>query len=394
MIPFDRDDLAILADNTRSMLRAGIHVPLWSVHTPPDDAGGGPQLSRMDARDNRGWLKDVVQLEDGSLEQILEVADEDAAHGIESGTIRFSSPEIGEYVDGLGRNFGTVIRHMALVGNPRNPNQGPFETIQFSLDDLVKDFQAMAKTVRKPIKPKQFNEDEEDKGNASEGADGSGSMDTDTDAGSIETSENPDMPPARDGAQKEEAIIAHMSELGVELPSDFKLGDENAIDILLATLKTATKAKAEAEVEGESEEDLPPLEEDRPPMGNQFSERDQHMNATIEGLRKQLIGRCRKELTGEIERSGLPPGLRKQLAEKVPSVQFSEDGDEKAVYTTSQVVAMFKSALPKGMQFGEDGLIEAKHNDGDGFFDKGDGKPKTVQEAIEKNKQIRESLRR
>ncbi|MBI1249063.1 hypothetical protein GC197_14625 [bacterium] len=140
MKEFTARHLADLSLNTRRLLAAGIRIPLWSAHKPAGSVEGGPRIEAMAATDNLGWMTDVRQLPDGSLEQTLEVLDEQAAAGIASGRIQFTSPEIGPYIDGLGRAFGQVIRHMALTATPRNPEQGSFQPIlQFSLEDRIEE---------------------------------------------------------------------------------------------------------------------------------------------------------------------------------------------------------------------------------------------------------------
>jgi len=138
MVRLASEDLSQLASNTKKMLESGIRIPLWPSHCQPGDANGGPQTETCDASENKGWLVDLEQLADGSLQQTLEVTDEKIAGAMEKDSVRFTSPEIGKFVDGIGRDFGIVIRHVALTATPRNPNQGPFETVlQFSLSELV-----------------------------------------------------------------------------------------------------------------------------------------------------------------------------------------------------------------------------------------------------------------
>lgn len=394
-----QEDLGSIARNTQAMLAAGVHVPLLPSHTKPGADNGVPQFSRSnaDARSNCGWMTGVEQLEDGSISPTIEVTDEKSQKGIEDGSIKFTSPDIHEFTDGKGRNWGTVFRHLAFTPTPRNPDQGPFEALQLSLDDLTVEPDAAKKAVRRPIViAAQFAEDD---------MSGKG-KDTDKDMGSIETPSNPDIVNDTTNLKsKTEAFVANMSTLGVELPSDFCFDDlENALDIISTGVKTATKAKVEADAKDNSadDEDMPPLTEERPPVGAQFSEDDLAMNAQLEQMQrkidaqqKQLIARCRADLAGKVGRSTLPPGLKKKLSEHVGAVQFSEDGDEEPVFTLSEVEEMFREALPKGMQFSEDGTpVEAPHPDGDGFFTGNDSDvPKTMEEARAKTQKVRDSLR-
>lgn len=218
MVTVTREYLAELVANTKAVLAAGISIPLWAVHKKLLDPAGGPcQFSNADARDVMGWLVDVEQLPNGSLQQTLDVTDEQAASSIKSGSIKFTSPEIGEYTDGLGRHFGNVIRHMALTNTPRNPNQGSFTpATQFSLSGL------------------QFSLDDK------------------------ETT-------VMQSTQRDDSAMRQaLSHLGVKLSKTWRY--ETGYDELLGGLIEALGK------ESDSGEELAEMQEERPPVGAQFNE--------------------------------------------------------------------------------------------------------------------------
>ena len=252
MRSFTREDLGRMASNTMKMLAAGIRVPLWPFHTSPGDPAGGPQqFSNAPATDNKGWMVDVQQLADGSLQQTLDVLDDETAAAIRSKKIRFTSPEIGEYTDGLGRFFGTVIRHMALTATPRNPNQGPFvpavqfslgrpakHVLQFSLDDLVQEKRPMTTTTA-----------------------------------------NPDMPTAKScpTPQQITSVTSKLRKLGIVLPASWQPNSSGftALDSALATKLAADAAadqQASQQIDQEQDKHLDATERQLDAAGVQFSE--------------------------------------------------------------------------------------------------------------------------
>lgn len=254
---FAREDLSRLVANTKKLIAAGIRIPLWSHHTPPGDPDGGPQqFSNAPATDNKGWLVDVKQLADGSLEQTLDVLDDETAKAIRSKKIRFTSPEIGEYTDGLGRYFGSVIRHMALTATPRNPNQGPFvpavqfslgsrsaNAIQFSLADLQPERKTMTT--------------------------------------------NPDMPTAKSCPTPEQvkSVTSKLAKLGIVLPQSWQptISGFLALDSALATKLAADAAadqQASQHIDQEQDKHLDATEEQLEAAGIQFSEGSKRRKGT------------------------------------------------------------------------------------------------------------------
>lgn len=201
--------------------------------------------------------------------------------------------------------------------------------------------------------------------------------------------ENPDMPTDPKTGQKASAVIAQLSALNIELPSDLEFPDGPYLDVLLAALKTATKIEAESQVE-EKTEDLTVREEQN--MGSQFDEFDESTMSPVEkallekvlGLEtssaqfseerqaeKNNMGRAR--LVAKIRTAKIPAGMKKEILAMSSSVQFSE-GDEVSTMSISSVVDLVEKYLPEGMQFDASEASEEKHKDGDGFFDGDSGR--------------------
>jgi hypothetical protein len=306
---FTAKDLGEYKAGTLAALDAGITIPVLDGHAPN---GADDELTgTFAASAGKGWLIDLKQKPDGGLTQIIEVTDPKTAEGIKNGSIKFSSPELREnYIDGKGRKFGRVIRHVALVSKPHNPDQGKFVGVQFAedsiqfgeedrvaddmaslkkpvvlravlqklgvycpedmdlegigedeMDSLIKTLELIESTnakIREKQKaeavPTQMSEDEEDgdkKKPPFEKKEGEGDSPPEDKAGEP----NPDLPSDGKGEQKAAAIVALLSELGIELPADFDLKSDVAIDLLLTGLKTAVAAVKKVEAEKEVETD-------------------------------------------------------------------------------------------------------------------------------------------
>lgn len=394
---YTADDLREYAEGTNKALAAGVPVPLLLKHAPNGaDDGYYEQFSTDGAKatDGVGWLKSVKINEDGSLSHVLDVTNEHAAKGIQDKSIRFTSPELrNNYIDGKGRKFGRVIRHVALTPTPRNPDQGEFETIdesavQFSLDDY-----------EGPIQMAEYD-------NPAEKDDHRPDSKTEP--------ENPDMPSMGGDRMKSQAISACLSELGVELPSDVDFSGlgEPACSALLTGVKTLLKAKREAEMAKEKQNNGAENEVQEA-TGMQFSEdeikslspverklylglkaeREENakLKTRIEQFSEDHVTSRREQAVGELRRqlksAKLPPGLRTKLEAKLDSVQFSESG-EAASLTLSEAIDLFRESIPSHLQFDEGDADEAKP----GEFITGDGNVDSLEAARAMNDEIDQEL--
>lgn len=362
---FSRDDLKAYKDGTIAALKAGVPIPLLEAHAPAGVEEGYP-ASDADADSAfkaRGWLRDLKQREDGTLVNVLEVTDPTAEAGIKNGSIRFTSPEFRErYIDGKGREFGRMIRHVALTHKPRNPDQGPFTKI------------ANATPFGECL---QFSDEDMD----STGAVPADSPKPDQEA-------NPDMPKGGNVKKLEEAIKGHLAELGAVLPTGTELGlSEDGANVLLAALMTATQAKAKAEQEKEEKDEPNKLEQDSGGQQSQFSERELKIIAERDAARSALAKERRTGQEAKISAAleSLPPALKTKLAARLTSVQFSDDGNEEPALTVLEVATLVKECLPKNLQFDEEKLEETQHEEGGKFFA---GESQAAPEVVAMNDQI------
>ena len=349
------------AENTNRAIEAGLSIPVIDFHDDVDAKGSiGEAKDPRSALRNRGWAKRFQVTDDGWLEYELDITDAETAKGLQNGSIRFTSPEFHEnfFAEGIGE-LGSIIRHVALTPKPRNPIQGPFVPVpagvsRFSLEDYVDDEE------KKPG---------DDKENELPGED-----DIDT---ATEDPVNPDMPADDTAGQKMEAIVAQFSTIGIELPADWTFDNEGAADILLAALKTKSKADAEAKPKEEEADDPPETQEadnpiafsedelnKLPAMVRKAIERSQAENKRLKESRDKLNAKVtqfaeertkaeREKTVASVKAMKLPPGLKKTLLGKLEKVQFSETG-EAPTLTVNEAAAMFLAALPPSVRFEDD----------------------------------------
>jgi hypothetical protein len=379
-----KDDLAEYVQGTQEILDSGIRISVPSEHPLPGTPEGAPIEEESpqfaDAIRNAGWLKTIRQEKDGSVVAQYEITSSQYADAIRDGSIKYSSPELREgWLTGTGKKFGRCFTHFALTPKPRNDEQEPLEEVaQFSLAEIVPTSKTKQKVramlgslgVKVPRGPIDLDSSEleqtadtlakavalsgvqfaEVAPKSKQGSDGPPQNPEQS-----QVDENPDMPTPTSNSGVNEAIIAHLSELGVELPSDFDLAED--FRVLLAALKTASAAQRKSEEEKqEDEKSTPNIEEEPMPAGSQFSE---EVKQTIAKKDELLAKYQRNELKGAVESCRLP-GAGRKLAEKLETVQFSDEGQEEPTLTITEVVALINEAIPETMTFAADEAQEAK----------------------------------
>jgi hypothetical protein len=354
------------AENTNRAIEAGLSIPVIDFHDDVDAKGSiGEAKDPRSALRNRGWAKRFQVTDDGWLEYELDITDAETANGLKTGSIRFTSPEFHEnfFAEGIGE-LGSIIRHVALTPKPRNPIQGPFVEVpagvsRFSLEDYVDD------------EEKKPGESEVEGTNGTENANG------ETDTSTDESPVNPDLPKDDAADMKMEAIVAQFSTIGIELPADWTFDNEGAADILLAALKTKSKADAEAAPKEEEAEDPPETQEADNPIAfsedelatlpphirkaieasqaenKRLKESRDKLNAKVTQFAEERTKAEREKTVASVKAMKLPPGLKKTLLGKLEKVQFSETG-EAPTLTVNEAAAMFLAALPPSVRFEDD----------------------------------------
>lgn len=390
-----KQDLEEYVQGTQEILDAGIDISVPSEHPLPLSAEGSPVESHdeapqfADAIKNAGWLRGIRINSDGAVTAQYDITSEAYAKAIREKSIKYSSPELREeWESGTGKRFKRHFSHFALTPKPRNDEQEPLEECaQFSLTELdaTKSTRSEIKGLLKnlgvntPSSVKHLGlKDEELEDTATlltqavalngmqfaEVTDpkdqNKDSMNEGSNPSSTSDNSNPDMPPAANNGDMNAAIIAHLSELGVELPSDYDLANDD-FKVLLAALKTASAAKRKHEEDEQKEERTPTqIEEEPMPAGSQFSDEAQ---AVIEQQRAQLAAYHKERLDSTVT-SCRVPGIAKALKERLDTVQFSESGEEEPTLTVSQVVELVNAAIPEALTFSDDGVAEASPPEG------------------------------
>ena len=340
--------------------RAGLFVPLVLEH-PPELKGQleGVPMPRRLSDPNEDWQKHVQTMrgtvgevdyddprnrinEFGGVDLVFNVPDEDAAQQFRDGRIKFVSPELrpGFYDAWTKRKFGRLMTHVAATLQPKQRDQARGFVQLSSLDDafyipatpgdagfteIPTEPPTMAKTL------KLSDNDPDDK---------EGTAKT-PDAGQDKPPENPDMPaePVKDATL--EALLAHLSQIGLCLQSDTT--KENLVDRLLTAAMTFNSAKDKADAE--NEDDVPEAREDTSSGTMQFSD----------GSPQALIVARIKKADKKI-----PKSIREMMLAKVGSLQFSEAGAEVipagSVGGLSEMVTVYEGLPDETIQLSENAL--------------------------------------
>ena len=110
------------------MVQDGLRPPVPNEHQ--DDAKP-ISLSEKNARTvthNSGWVVGWRwEPQTKKLYARLSITSKGTADGIEDGSIKYVSPEVNRFKDGKGRDWGTVITHVALTPVPVAFDQEPFK---------------------------------------------------------------------------------------------------------------------------------------------------------------------------------------------------------------------------------------------------------------------------
>lgn len=344
-----KDDLAAYVAGTRKALSAGISLPALKRHAPL--AAGDSETVQFAATDGAGELTGVSQNEDGSLDFEFDIRDPETLAGIQSGAIRFTSPEFRRnYRDGIGRVHGNVLRHVALTPFPRNPHQGPMAVAMSEAANPADCFQC---SYEGPM------DDDEKEIKASEADESAAPAET------VDPPKNPDAPPKATDKTKLAALVEGFGQLGLVLPSDFDISADNAVDLLVTAVNTALKAK---ETEPEPEPEAPEVKDE--PAAMPFSESElaalppakraaiQRMQQDALQFAEERQKRVRSEAEAALIASKLPKGLKDKLAARLNSVQFSEAGKELPTLTVQEAASLFSESLPPSLAFDESAVIE------------------------------------
>ncbi len=366
------DEIRQYVEGTRQVLAAGYQPPVLFGHAPILSEEGAPKSRDQKAdevKHGAGWLEDLEIGEDGAASYVLDITDSEAARKFNEGSIRFTSPELRRvWKDGQGNLFQNVISHVALTHKPVNIDQGAVEqseALQFSLDDLES---GMA--------------DDDDKPKEGD----------DTPAESESKPDNPDMPEGSNEsdtqrAQRLEAIIGHLDELGVAMPADTAQADIDVIlDRLLTALMSAAaaKKKAEPETPAETPEDPPPpVVEQQGAMQYSLDDIDSLENKllakVIRGEHASLVAK----LSGMVGKNKLTEAARDQLLALDGAMQFSTDGEFVPTLSINRVVDLLDECLPDGMALTQEQIIsqfaieehpDEKHYKKDGMLTEAEAK--------------------
>ena len=401
---FTKGELSDRCDNTDEFIKANPAggVPIFPKHPLAGSVGGGPRVADRDARDCLGWVDSTRMDAEGKCHVTYDVQDQRTIDGINSGTIRFSSPEFSthDHKDSRGRNFGRIFRHFAMTAAPRNREQGKItsaqfseDCIQFSEDDFMgatkKDVEAKAAEE----KATQFAHDDETKKKIPEELAAETLAPAETEVSAIAEETASEEPPTNETETKVSSehpdqqvlngLTMQIMELsGIVLP-------EGADTVALLTA-IANKMKADKENADALSGDIKIEEE---PVA-QFSE---EATAVIEALQGRIaasdakeaataMAQHRADIVATIATAKIPKLMKSRLTGHAASIQFAEGGEEEPRFTVAQVIELVSDCIPASLtQFSEETAVEEEHPDAEeGFFKGGDGPAEESDEEAEK----------
>ena len=376
MREFSKRDLAGYKAGTNRLLHSGFQIPVLLHHPKPGSKEGAPiPAAKAKATQGKGWLKSISQAASGALSQVVAITDADAVKGLDDGSIKFTSPQFQkDYIDGEGREFGDVIRHVALTNAPRTQNQGEIlacaedveggEIFSFSEADYLGADEATAKTAfAEDFPPKKKGEE-----TPAETSEEESSTPAETTPAADELPTNDVIVNKPAGPDLVNLVTQAMEKTGAVIPDGTDPATPEGMAIVLTAIINAAAAKPE-----ETPEQIELTEE--PSIAGQFTDDDDPrlvaMSEEVRQLKQDAtdnaLTRSRAKLAATLEDPSIPPGLCKALKGHATKVQFAE-GEEEPSFSTGEVVALVKKTIPRAcMDFGEE--IEADHEDGKKAFE-------------------------
>lgn len=322
-------DLETYAKNFKSMRAAGHMVPITWEHPPIDGVSGMPQLSTgydklaASVKHTAGYVEDMA-VKDGKLVARLNIPNPNDAAKVKSGVIRGVSPRLcsQKWTDGLGRVWEKFVGHVALTNFPRDSGQGKFAPLQLSMhagsvgmvdlaDDEAGEWAELADEMDEP---------------QSEDAKPEVTVDA-----PVDTTADADF----------EAVVAHLKEHGISLPSSTKR--ETFVEALLPALMTLTETKRKLAEESNAGDDQGPDAPIQTESAMQFSSHPFY--AELLKTKREALA---EKIAAGVKAGKLPPVVGEKLKAMAGTVQLSSSGGLIGAMPLTSVVDLFTSSLPAG----------------------------------------------
>ena len=385
-----RDDLGRYVADTNAALQDGLPVPFLDKHCPVDGLDNGDS----EAYQTRGWLRKLHQNKDGSVSYSADITDADTAKRIKDGSIKFVSPQLNPTFTKNGKDFGSIVRHLAFTPKPVNDKQGMM-AISLSEAAKVEPFTVSLQAYQPTLEPVQMADDPKKKNPFDEAAD---EPTDDTSETPNPENEQADELPTNDTTVVEEtpsgvdipALLMKLVEAsGAAVPEGTDLATEAGQAIAIGVML----GKMAASDEPEEETIVEPIESESPNV-SQFSDNPevQQMAERIERLEADKSAQHRKHclagLTARIKaKAGYPKQLKKDLIAYTGAVQFAENGADKSKLSISQVMDLIDKNIPPQILQMADAAVEdvdaEEHPDKEFLNDKDNRSGMNQQEAAQ-----------
>jgi hypothetical protein len=290
----------------------------------------------------------------------LDLPDDLAADKSRKNIVGVSPVIVPMFRDGDGNEYKDCIVAYDLVTHPVDNTQTPFVEMTDAIACSLRVFDDANKAT---IYKLSADDDEKDK-NPFAKKDGDGDGESGEGGGSgesasegnkppasdkppelppnAETPENKDLPADESSKFEAEAIVAHLSQLGVELPADWSFKSDAAGQILLASLKTRSKALQTEKAEEETEP------ADDPNSGETVVSDPGYaaMSLYAENMHRDTI----KTKLNELLKNGqCTPAEAKQLTESITTIKLSLDASGKQLSKSDvETFILHRESVPKG----------------------------------------------
>ena len=251
--------------------------------------------------------------------------------------------------DGKGQSYSDSITHVDFVNHPVDHSQGPFQKLpETPVGSVALAIRMGLDKVCTFMGDSPFEKKDDDETNeADEGNDSPADDAGDTEALPEAEPANPDIPVA-DDKSKNEALVACISELGGELPSDFTLSHPNALDLLLTVFKTLAKSKPAAEATESEDEGTDSQVKVTDPGGFQGMSLPPSVRAAIAHAERQHQDSIKARLAGLLKSGRCTPAEFQPRESQVGVVKLSLGPDEKPLLSDLEKWIDSREAVPEG----------------------------------------------
>jgi hypothetical protein len=335
-------------DQQRLMLSRNIAPSVHFNHSDKPEENTPVQLDtdgtiKRGAHNAVGRLAEFKIADGGNQASIaLDLPDDKASQKARENVIGVSPVIVPVFRDGDGNEYRDCIVAYDLVVHPVDNTQTPFVEMTNAIACSLRVFDgAKAATIYKLSSDDDENPFANKDGDG-DGASGEGEASKETPPAAENETENKDLPEDDSGKFEAEAIVAHLSQLGVELPADWSFKADAAGQILLAALKTRSKAAMEEKADDETDDADDSSKGDTTVADPGYAA----MSLYAENMHRDSI---KTKLNALLKEGRCTPAEAKQHADSLNTIKLSLDPSGKQLSRSDvETFIAHREAVPKG----------------------------------------------